>query len=383
MAEINITSRLPGVGESIFSTMTALAQAHGAINLSQGFPNFDCSEGLKELVFNAMRAGKNQYAPMVGVIELREALAQKTGMLYGVYADPESEITITAGATQAIFTAIAALVHPGDEVVLIEPAYDSYKPAILLQGGKPVVYTCKAPSFEVDWEKLGALLTSRTRLILVNSPHNPTGRVFSEDDMQQLIRLTRDTSIMILSDEVYEHLVYEEESHRSIWMYPELRERSLAVYSFGKTFHNTGWKVGYCIGSSILMSEFRKVHQYNVFSVNTPVQHALAAYIQEPAVYRGLAKFYEAKRNLFQSFLAGSRFKCLPCAGTYFQAVDYQAISDEPDDVFARRLTTGHGVAAIPVSAFYTNAPDDRVLRFCFAKTDAVLEEAGKRLASV
>jgi methionine aminotransferase len=377
------TSKLPHVGTTIFTTMSALANEHGAINLSQGFPNYDCSDHLKSLVSEAMAKGYNQYAPMAGLPALRERLAEKMGRSYDCVIDPVEEVTITAGATQALFTAFTAFVRPGDEVVIIEPAYDSYRPAIEVNGGKAVPYICQGPEYRIDWAAFGRLLSSRTRMIVLNTPHNPTGRIFHEDDLRQLAGLVEGTDILILSDEVYEHLVFDGELHQSVWRFPELRDRCLATYSFGKTFHNTGWKVGYCVAPAHLMKEFRKVHQYNVFSVNTPMQYALASYLDDPLVYLQLGRFYMEKRDRFLQYLEGSRFDPIPCEGTYFQLVSYSRISEEDDIAFTRRLIEEKGIAAIPVSAFYSDGRDERVIRFCFAKTDELLDLAGERIAGI
>jgi methionine aminotransferase len=337
--KVPVQSKLPHVGTTIFSVMSALAKEHKAINLSQGFPNFDCDDRLKALVYEQMQIGMNQYAPMAGVPVLRERLAQKIERLYGTVVDPGQEITITAGATQALFSVITAFVRPGDEVILIEPAYDSYGPAVEVNGGKVVPYELHLPSYHVDWEEFQELITDQTRMILINTPHNPTGAIFSAEDMRQLEQIVADTNILILSDEVYEHLIFDGEEHQSLLRFPNLYERGMATYSFGKTFHNTGWKVGYCVGPPHLMAEFRKVHQYNVFSVNTPVQYGLAAYLEEPSVYESLARFYQQKRDYFLELLQGSRLKPIHCAGTYFQTVDYSAISDLPDVKFAEWMT--------------------------------------------
>lgn len=363
--------------------MSALADEYGAINLSQGFPNYDCSEKLKSLVADAMARGHNQYAPMAGLPALRERIAGKMQRAYACEIDPGEEVTVTAGATQALFTAITAFVRPGDEVVLIEPAYDSYKPSVEANGGKVVAYGLKGPDFRVDWEVFSRLLSPKTRMIILNTPHNPTGRIFHEHDLRRLAALVAGTDILVLSDEVYEHLVFDEAQHQSVFRFPGLRNRSLATYSFGKTFHNTGWKVGYCIAPAPLMKEFRKVHQYNVFSVNTPVQHALAAYLDDPMGYLHLGRFYQEKRDFFLPFLEASRFEVIPCEGTYFQLVNYSRISDESDIDFTRRLIREHGIAAIPVSAFYSDGRDEKVIRLCFAKTKELLELAGERIRSV
>ncbi|MEM1219673.1 MAG: methionine aminotransferase [Bacteroidota bacterium] len=380
---ITVESKLPKVGTTIFTVMSQLAHQQQAINLSQGFPNFDCAPALKKLVHQAMLEGKNQYAPMTGVAKLRHALAEKANRLYGANLDPDQEITITAGATQALFTAISAFVRPGDEVILVEPAYDSYGPAVEVNGGVVVPYELEGPDYRVDWEKLGQLVTAKTRMLVVNTPHNPTGQVFSEADFTALKNILSGTNIILLCDEVYEHLVYNGHAHRSVVGDPELFARSIATYSFGKTFHNTGWKCGYAAGPAHLMAEFRKVHQFNVFSVNTPVQYALGDYLKDPEVYEYLGPFFQKKRDLFLELIEGTGLHPIPCQGTYFQLVDYSAVSDLKEVDFARWLTTEIGVAAIPVSVFYTNQVENKVVRFCFAKTDDVLEAAGKRLRTL
>ncbi len=373
-------SRLPQVGTTIFSVMSALAQQHGAINLSQGFPDFDAPADLLALLDEATRAGHNQYAPMTGVPALREAITAKVQALYGAAYDVASEVTVTAGATQALFTAIAALVHPGDEVIVFAPVYDSYAPSVELQGGKVVYATLAYPDYRPDWAQVKALITPRTRMIIINTPHNPTGTVWTADDMAALQALVQDTDIVILSDEVYEHMVFDQARHESVMRYPALAERSLVVSSFGKTYHITGWKVAYCLGPQELMAEFRKVHQFNVFTVHAPSQHALAAFMRKPGWYAQLKALYQGKRDIFRQALSGSRFELLPCEGTYFQCVGYSAISDEGDRAFVERLTREHGVAAIPVSAFYPKGDDHGVIRFCFAKSAATLEQALERL---
>jgi methionine aminotransferase len=375
-----ISSRLPNVGTTIFSVMSSLAQQHGAINLSQGFPDFDAPADLLALLDEAARAGHNQYAPMTGVPALREAIAAKVQALYGAAYDVASEVTVTAGATQALFTAIAALVHPGDEVIVFAPVYDSYAPSVELQGGKVVYATLKYPDYRPDWAQVKALITPRTRMIIINTPHNPTGTVWTADDMAALQALVQDTDIVILSDEVYEHMVFDQARHESVMRYPALAERSLVVSSFGKTYHITGWKVAYCLGPQELMAEFRKVHQFNVFTVHAPSQHALAAFMRKGGWYAQLKALYQGKRDIFRQALSGSRFELLPCEGTYFQCVGYSAISDEGDRAFVERLTREHGVAAIPVSAFYPKGDDHGVIRFCFAKSAATLEQALERL---
>lgn len=380
---VQISSKLPHTGATIFTVMSALANEHGAINLSQGFPNFDPPQRLFDLVHEHMCAGHNQYAPMAGLPQLRARLAAKVKDLLGVDVSAEHEITITAGATQAIFTAITALIRPGDEVILLEPAYDSYRPSVEVNGGVAVAYELSAPDFKPDWAAIGRLITARTRLIVVNTPLNPAGYVFSEADWAALEHLVAGTSIFVLSDEVYEHLVYDGRPHLSILRYPRLYERCFATYSFGKTFHNTGWKIGYCIAPPALTTEFRKVHQFNVFSVNSPAQYALADYLEDPQVYLGLPAFYQAKRDFLLEQLRGSGLKPLPCAGAYFQSFDYSSISDMPDTEFARWLTTHIGVAAIPFSVFYTSGRDERLIRLCFAKTEETLAAAATRLRSL
>jgi methionine aminotransferase len=376
-------SKLPGVGTTIFTVMSRLAAEHGAINLSQGFPDFAPPSRLPELVAQHMAAGANQYAPMAGAMPLREAIADKGAALYGARYDAEAEVTVTAGATQAIFTAIAAFVRPGDEVVVFAPVYDSYVPAIELNGGRAVFATLRYPDYRPDWDEVAALLGPRTRMIVINTPHNPSGAVWTAEDMRQLEQLVRGTNIVVVSDEVYEHIVFDGQRHESVVRYPGLAERSFVVSSFGKTYHVTGWKIAYCLAPCELMAEFRKAHQFVVFCVNHPMQLALAEFMQEKERYLGLAAFYQAKRDFFRKQLAGSRFELLPCPGTYFQSVRYDAISDEPDRAFVERLTKTHGVAAIPFSAFYRDGRDDRVIRFCFAKGEETLARAGEKLRAV
>lgn len=378
-----IRSRLPDVGTTIFTVMSRMAQECGAINLSQGFPDFNAEDVLFERVAHWMRSGHNQYAPMAGVLPLREAIARKVAELYATAYDVEREITVTAGATQALFTAVAALVHPGDEVIVFEPVYDSYAPAIELQGGKVVRMRLSAPDYRPDWDAVAAAVGPRTRMIMINSPHNPTATVWEAADFDRLAALLRDTGIVVVSDEVYEHIVFDGVAHRSCAAHPELAGRSVVVSSFGKTYHITGWKVGYVVAPAELMAEFRKVHQFNVFTVSTPVQHALADYMADAARHLGLAAFYQAKRDFFRQALAGSRFELLPSAGTYFQLARYDAISDRPDRDFVEYLTREVGVAAIPVSAFFADGTDERVVRFCFAKNEATLAAACERLCRV
>lgn len=377
-------SRLPAVGTTVFTVMSALAARHGAINLGQGFPDFDCDPRLRELVGEAMAAGHNQYAPMAGVPALREAVAVKHARLYGHAYDPDAEITITAGATQAIMAAVLALVQPGDEVIVLEPVYDSYVPSILLAGGRPVFVPLDAArGYAPDWERVRAAVTPRTRALMLNFPHNPTGRCLRASDLRALEELVEATGLLLISDEVYEHIVFDGRAHASVSRSPQLAARSVVVSSFGKTFHTTGWKVGYALAPPPLTTELRKVHQFMVFAVHTPAQHALARYLQEAAPYENLPRFYQRKRDLFAAGLQGSRFRLLPCEGTYFALADYAAISDLPEEAFARRLVVEHGVAAIPVAAFYGAPVQHRVVRFCFAKRDETLQLALQRLRAV
>ena len=380
---MNIQSKLPNVGTTIFTVMSALATEHKAINLSQGFPNYSSSKRLLDLVNDYMQKGFNQYAPMAGLPLLRERLSEKVERLYNISIDPGSEITITAGATQAIFTAIAAFVQPGDEVILIDPSYDSYAPSVEVCGAKAISYELSAPDYSIDWTELGQLVSGKTRMIIVNTPHNPSGSILRKADMEALQKLTEGTDILVLSDEVYEHLIYDGEPHQSILRFPGLKDRSLATYSFGKTFHNTGWKLGYCIAAPQLMKEFRKVHQFNVFCVNTPMQYALADFLADPEEYLSLGDFYQKKRDFFLDTLSGSRLKPLSCKGTYFHLFDYSEISDLPDTEFAKKMTTDYGVAAIPVSVFYGSKKDDKIIRLCFAKSEDLLEQAGELIRKI
>ena len=375
-----LQSRLPSVGTTIFTTMSALAAQHKAVNLGQGFPDFACDPALVDQVTRAMQAGHNQYPPMAGVMALREAVSEKLERLYGRHYSPADEVTITAGATQAILTAVLALVHPGDEVIVLEPCYDSYGPNIELAGGVVVRVPLTPHSFRPDFAKIGAALTPKTRAIIINTPHNPSGTVWSAADMQALQDLLAPTGVFVVSDEVYEHMVFDGVQHESAARYPGLAARSVIVSSFGKTYHVTGWKVGFVAAPAALMAEFRKVHQFNVFTVNTPVQHALAAYMADPAPYAGLPAFYQRKRDLFRQGLASTPFKILPSEGTFFQCVDISGVSDRSEADFCRWLTTEIGVAAIPLSAFYANGFDQRVVRFCFAKEEATLHAALERL---
>ena len=373
-------SRLPQVGTTIFSTMSALATEHGAVNLGQGFPDFDCDPALVDAVTRAMQSGHNQYPPMPGVPALRQAVAAKIEALHARPYCANSEITITAGATQAILTAILACVQPGDEVIVLEPCYDSYVPNIELAGGVVVRVPLTPGSFRPDFGKIAAALTPRTRLIIVNTPHNPSATVWTEADMRTLEELLAPTNVLLISDEVYEHMVFDGAMHQSAARFPGLAERAFIVSSFGKTFHVTGWKVGTVAAPAPLTAEFRKVHQFNVFTVNTPVQHGLAEYLRNPAPYRQLPAFYQAKRDLFRQGLEGSRLRLLPSTGSYFQCVDISAVSTLSESDFCQWLTREIGVAAIPLSAFYGDSFDQRVVRFCFAKKDETLRTALQRL---
>ena len=378
-----INSKLPTVGTTIFSVMSKLAQEHNAINLSQGFPDYSTDPKLVKYVAEAMKKGHNQYAPMPGLPLLRTLIAEKTKDWYGATYDPDKEVTITAGGTQAIFTALAAVIQPNDEVIIFEPAYDCYAPTVKLFGGLVKPFELHAPDYAIDWEMVKKLFTVNTKMIILNSPQNPTGSILSKKDLEALIKLVKHTDVLILSDEVYEHLIYDEAQHQSVALYPELQERSFIVASFGKSLHSTGWKLGYCLAPAQLMNEFRKVHQFNVFSVNTPIQIGVANYLKDGGVYESLAGFFQQKRDLFRSLLSETRFKLLPCKGSYFQCVSYDDISDEKDTAIAQRLVEDFGVASIPVSAFYTKNTDDRILRFCFAKKQDTLESAVERLIKV
>jgi methionine aminotransferase len=378
-----LTSRLPEVGTTIFTVMSALAAQHQAVNLGQGFPDFACDPQLVDEVTRAMQAGHNQYPPMAGIPALRQTISEKISTLHGKTYSPTDEITITAGATQAILTAILAIVHPGDEVIVLEPCYDSYVPNIALAGGVVVRVPLQPGSFRPDFEKIKAALTPRTRAIVINTPHNPSATVWSPADMLALQALLAPTKVLVISDEVYEHMVFDGAQHESVARYPGLAARAFIVSSFGKTYHVTGWKVGYVAAPASLMAEFRKVHQFNVFTVNTPVQHALNAYMADPAPYLNLAAFYQRKRDLFLNGLAKTKFKLLHSQGTYFQCVDISEVSELTEADFCKWLTAEVGVAAIPLSAFYGNGFDQRVVRFCFAKKDETLLAALSRLQTL
>ncbi|PKO34713.1 MAG: aminotransferase [Betaproteobacteria bacterium HGW-Betaproteobacteria-7] len=377
---IQIDSRFPAMGTTIFTVMSRLAAECGAVNLSQGFPDFQADRSLFDAMHRHMLAGRNQYPPMAGVPELRQAIVDKVAALYGTRFDAEAEVTVTAGATQAIFTAIAAFVRPGDEVIVLEPVYDSYVPAIETVGGTAVPAQLQFPDYAPDWAQVRARITPRTRMIIVNSPHNPTGSLLTAADLAQLAELVRGTDIVILSDEVYEHILFDGERHASLSGHSELAARSLVVSSFGKTYHITGWKIAYVVGPAALMAEFRKVHQFNVFTVHTPSQLAIAEYMQDASRHLGLAAFYQEKRDFFRRLMADTPFELLPCRGTYFQLARYGHFSDKPDREFAEWLTREVGVAVIPVSVFYADGRDDRVVRFCFAKTEETLRAGVERL---
>jgi methionine aminotransferase len=380
-----LVSRLPNVGTTIFSVMSALAAEHSAVNLGQGFPDFNCDPALVDAVAQAMQAGHNQYPPMPGAPALRQAMATKMKALYGLECDPNTEITITAGATQAILTAILSVVHPGDEIIVLEPCYDSYVPNIELAGGVAVRVPLTPGTFRPDFDRIAAAITPRTRALILNSPHNPSGTVWSEADMLRLQELLAPTNVLLISDEVYEHMVFDGQQHQSAARFPGLASRAFIVSSFGKTYHVTGWKVGTVVAPAPLTAEFRKVHQFNVFTVNTPMQHALAAFMGNPAPYLELPAFYQRKRDLFRDGLSTTRFRMLPGEGTYFQCVDISELAvperNLPEGDFCQWLTREIGVAAIPLSAFYGNGFDQRVVRFCFAKKDETLREALTRLS--
>jgi len=376
-------SKLPNVGTTIFAVMSSLANTHNAINLAQGFPDFKSDQKLIDLVSKAMNSGHNQYAPMPGLLSLREAIADKYDLLYNSSYHPGAEITITAGATQAIYTAITAFIRPNDEVIVFRPAYDCYIPAVELNGGKAISIQLSKPDYNVNWEEVKSKISSRTKMIIINTPMNPSGTVFSHHDMLELQEMTKGTNIIVLSDEVYEHIVYDGEEHQGICLFSDLKSRSFITASFGKVFHNTGWKMGYTCAPKELMEEFRKVHQFNVFSVNHPIQVALADYLKEPSRYLELSGFFQEKRDLFLKLISPSRFSAIPSKGTYFQILDYSLISQEPDIEYAKRLTIENGLASIPVSVFNDQGLDENVLRFCFAKSDETLEKGAEILNKI
>lgn len=373
---MSIQSRLPEVGTTIFTIMSKMALEHGAINLSQGFPDFPVDPKIIDLIYSRMREGFNQYAPMPGAPALRNVIAEVVSKTYSRKTDPETEITVTAGGTEALFSVIAALVHAGDEVIVFDPAYDSYNPAIRLNGGVPVHINLKYPDFSIDWDEVKAKITPRTRMIMINTPHNPSGAVLAEHDLKTLQSLAVQHDLLVLSDEVYERIIFDGIKHQSVLHYPELAERSIAVFSFGKTFHATGWKVGYAVAPATLTTEIRKAHQFVTFSVNTPVQLALAEYMTVPDHYLNLGSFYQQKRDYFLNGIKGSSFEPMGCHGSYFQSLSYKSISGLPDMQMAEELTKKHKIASVPVSAFYQDKTDNKLLRFCFAKQEKTLDQA-------
>jgi methionine aminotransferase len=376
-------SKLPDQAISIFAIMSGMAREYDAINLAQGFPDFDSDPELIELVSQKMRAGLNQYAPMPGVKKLRSAIKSKIEKLYGLSVNEDEEVTVTAGATQALFNVFSALVHRGDEVVILEPAYDCYVPSVVLSGGVARPIPIVGPDFDIPWDKIEAAFNNKTRMLVLTNPHNPLGKVMKPNDIERLRALMSKYDFILVSDEVYEHLTYDGHEHLSILKYPELYARTVITYSFGKTFHNTGWKMGYTVAPKAITDEIRKVHQFNVFAVNTPIQHALAEYMIDESKYLSLPEFFQNKRDLMVEVLRDSRFKVLDCEGSYFMLVDYSQISDLDDMDFARWLTIEHGVATIPLSPFYTNAPQDKVVRLCFAKKEETLRAAAEKLRKV
>ncbi len=379
----SIKSKLPKTGTTIFSVMSALATEHGAINLAQGFPDFACSPKLVELVNHYMKAGYNQYAPMPGVMQLREKIAEKTQALYSATYNPETEITVTPGGTHALYAAISAFIGEGDEVIIIEPCYDSYLPAIHVNGGRAVFAELKYPTYKIDWDEVKKLVNYKTKMIIINTPHNPTGTTLSAQDMQRLEKIVKNSEIIVLSDEVYEHIIFDGVEHQSVARYPKLAERSIIVSSFGKTYHTTGWKMGYVLAPANLTTEFRKVHQFMCFSANTPVQYAIADYLDDKDAYLQLSAFYQEKRDYFQQLVKGSKFKLMPCLGSYFQLLDYSKITKEKDTDYAVRLTKEFKIASIPTSVFYHKNIDNHVLRFCFAKQNDTLEKAAEKLHKI
>lgn len=381
--KINIESKLPNVGTTIFTVMSSLAVQHNAINLGQGFPDFVMDEKLQDLVYEAMRQGHNQYVHMNGLPLLRERLSEKFKLLYNADVDPETSITITPGATYAIYTALTAILQPGDEVILFEPAYDSYIPNIEINGAKAIPIPLEFPEYKINWERVKEKINQKTRAIIINSPHNPSGAVIDEADIVALKKILEGNEIILLSDEVYEHLIFDSKKHLSILKYPDLMERSFISFSFGKVFHCTGWKLGYSVSSPALMKEFRKVHQFNCFTCNSPMQVAIAEYLKNPENYLSLASFLEKKRDYFAEKMKGTAFRAIPSYGSYFQLYDYSAISEEPEIDFAKRLVSEYGVAGIPVSAFYKSAVDHKVIRFCFSKKESTLDAAVERLKMV
>jgi methionine aminotransferase len=378
-----IHSKLPDVGTTIFTVMSQMALDYKAVNLGQGFPDFSMSDELTSLVSKAMKNDLNQYAPMPGLPLLRERLCEKAAKLYGAHINPDTQITITPGGTYAIYTALTTVLRPGDEVIVFEPAYDSYIPNIEINGAKPVLISLQYPDYSIPWEEVKAKITDKTKMIMLNTPHNPTGMVLREYDIAELRSIVNDTQIMILSDEVYEHLIFDDIPHQSMLRYPDLLERSFVCFSFGKTYHCTGWKLGYCISSPALMKEFRKVHQFNCFSCDTPKQVAIAEYIQHAEAYLTLGSFLQKKRDFFRELMKATPFTCIPSHGSYFECYSYGHFTDEADKDLAIRLTKEYGIATIPVSAFYKNGEDNKVLRFCFAKKDETLERAVEKLTGL
>ncbi|WP_298322855.1 methionine aminotransferase [uncultured Dokdonia sp.] len=376
-------SKLPDVSTTIFTVMSKMAHEHQAINLAQGFPGFDSDPKLQQLVTKAMSDGYNQYAPMQGVYSLREQITQKLNTLYGSDYHPDTEVTVTAGATQAIYTIVSAFIRPDDEVIILKPAYDCYEPAVIVNGGKVIPIQLKAPDYKVNWKAVEDAITPKTKMLFINTPHNPTGTILHKEDMLELERILEGTDIILLSDEVYEHIVFDDKRHESVARYPALRARSFITASFGKTFHNTGWKMGYTVAPKELMAEFQKVHQFNVFSVHHPSQRAFAQYLKEPDHYLELNDFYQQKRDLFLNLIEGSRFTAKPAAGTYFQMLDYSAITNESDTAFAKALTIDHKLASIPTSVFNVDQEDFKMLRFCVAKDDETLKKAAEILTSI
>ncbi|MBE5251663.1 methionine aminotransferase [Mixta mediterraneensis] len=380
---VQISSKLPDVGTTIFSVIGQLSTQHKAINLSQGAPNFPCDPALVEAVSRAMREGHNQYAPMTGLPALREALANKVHALYGQRYDPASEVLITGSASQGIYMAISALVHPGDEVIFFEPAFDSYAPVVRLQGGKPIGLKLQMPEFAINWDELQAALTSRTRMIIINTPHNPSAQVLTPADLDRLAALTRHTNIVVLSDEVYEHILFDGRKHCGMATHPDLAERSVIVSSFGKTFHVTGWRVGYCLAPAALMTELVKVHQFMMYAADTPMQVGFAHYLQNAENYLSLSSFYQQKRDHLQTLMQNSPFRLLPCAGSFFMLASYGHFSNESDSEMVKRLIVDHGVATIPLSAFYMDGTDNKLIRLSFAKDDATLQAGAAALCDV
>ena len=380
---MNFQSKLPNLELTIFAVMTQMAIKHKAINLSQGFPDFDTYPELISLVQKYMREGHNQYAPMQGVMPLRERIAEKVSAIYGTQYDPATEITVTAGATESIFAAITAVVKKDDEVIIIEPAYDAYAPIVQLNGGIPIYLQLQFPDFHIDWNEFENAVSDKTRLIILNYPHNPTGAVLTKEDIANLIQITEDTQALIVSDEAYEHIIFDDRQHESMVRHPQLARRSFVICSFGKTYHTTGWKIGYCLAPEPLSAELQKIHQYLTFACNTPIQMAYAEFMGNKDLYLKLPAFYQQKRDLFLNLIEKSRFRPLPCKGTYYQMLDYSQISDKPDTEFAKQLTVEHGVAAIPPSSLYHQKVDHKVLRFCFAKKSETLESAAKKLCRI